>query len=156
MFFQLDPDLLAGSQAVRLCIHFVRKLAGQKDIRPVGGYFDCLADAPQKSPLFPGYRDNFGAQAANDIHPFLAHPVGHHDLYGVPKGLPDGREGDAGIATGSFHDGVARFNPPGLIGFLKDVECHPVLDAAGNVELFAFGINGAFFTLEPVMDGQHG
>lgn len=41
-----------------------------------------------------------------------------------------------------------------LISPLKDVKCHPVLNAAGHVEMFGLGINDAFLTAEGEADGE--
>jgi hypothetical protein len=61
----------------------------------------------------------------------------------VTERAADRRECDAGVPARGLGDGVARRDPVLGIGAADDVERHPVLDAAGDVEVLGLGVDDA-------------
>jgi hypothetical protein len=82
----------------------------------------------------------------------MAHPVGHEDDHGMTKRTPDRGERNARIATGSFRYGVARFDTPFVVRSPENMECHPVLNAAGHVHVLGFRVNNPFLSIEGIAD----
>src|SRR5271167_5048739 len=58
------------------------------------------------------------------------------------------------VAAGGLDDGVAGTDATFPIGFAQDMQRHPVLDAAGEVHLLAFGVDGALAAARLVFDRQ--
>src|SRR5205814_1676681 len=57
----------------------------------------------------------------------------------------DCREGNSRVAAGRFGDRVARIDSVLLIGFLQDVKSHPILYAAGQIEMLGLCMDHALF-----------
>jgi len=66
----------------------------------------------------------------------------------MPQSPPNRGERDAGIAAGRFGDRVTLLNAAFLVCLLENVESHPVLDAAGHVEVLGLGIDDPLFSVE--------
>ena len=98
---------------------------------------------PRKPPSSVAHEADRGPEAADEVLALLAHPVGHEDRHGVAEGPADGREGDAGVAARRLDDRRARLEDPPLVAAAEDMIGHPVLDAAGHVEVLGLGIEDA-------------
>src|SRR5271165_2020953 len=152
----LRPDFRAGGFFVGLDIREVGELAGEEDVLARGGQLFAHADAAEESALRGGNGYNFGAVAANELRALLAHPVGHEDLDRVAQDAAERRKGNAGVAAGGLGDGEAGLDLPFLIGLLQDAQGHAVLDAAGEIHVFGFGVKNAFAALIAEVDADEG
>ena len=74
----------------------------------------------------------------------------------MPQRSANRRERDAGIAAGSFCNCVAGLNVTLLISPFENVKGHPILDAAGHVEVLGLGIDDAFLPTEGEANGEQG
>ena len=110
---------------------------------------------PEEPALLAGDQDEAGAIAAYQFHPLAAHPVGHQDYDLMAQGAPQCGECDTGIAAGGFRDRIPRRKAAVLAGAAEDVEGHPVFDAAGHVQLLAFGVDDAAPASIAQLDGKH-
>lgn len=72
----------------------------------------------------------------------------------MPGERPQGGEGDAGVAAGHLHDGLAGHKRAGLLGAGHDAGGHTVLDAAGEIEALQLGIHRAGAVVQPVVDAD--
>ncbi len=155
---QLPPDLRSRRARVRLDVVLVGELPGEegsirrrRESLPPGGC--CRGIRP---PLSAHERDAC-AEAADQVDPLLAHPVGHEDAApGVPERAPDRGEGDAGVAARRLDDRIPRPKGAALVAHAQDVERHPVLDAPGHVEILGLGVDDAGSAVELEVDGQQG
>jgi hypothetical protein len=62
---------------------------------------------------------------------------------GVPERASYVRESDACVSAGGFGDAVSGVQAAFGVGLADDRERHPVFDAASEVHLLAFGMDGA-------------
>ena len=67
---------------------------------------------------------------------------------------PDRRDRDACVAAGRFDNRVVRLDAAFLISSLQNVKGHPVLNAAGHVEVFSLGINDSLSSSERKPNGK--
>src|SRR5208282_84506 len=126
---------------MRLRVGAVRKLARQKNIGSGRRKLFRHTNTAQKSTLLGTDESDLGTVTANQFLALATHPVGHEDRDRMSQRATNGSKRDAGVAAGSFCNRVARSNPPRSISLLQDMQCHPVLDAAGQLQLFRLGIN---------------
>jgi hypothetical protein len=112
------------------------------------------ANGAEESAELGGHRDHGGAEALDDQHALARHPVGHVDAHGMAECATDGRERNAGVATGGLGDRIARSDLAAGVGALQDVQRHAVLDAAGEVVRLMLGVHALLAPAVPTVDLQ--
>src|SRR5208337_768596 len=152
----LRPDFRAGGFFVGLDIRGVGELPGEEYVLAGSGQLFAHTDAAEESSLRGSNGNHFGAVAANELHAFLAHPIGHENLNWVAQNAAERREGYAGVAAGGLGDGEAGFDLPFLISLLQNAQGHAVLDAAGKIHVFGLGVENAFAALVAEVDADEG
>jgi hypothetical protein len=75
-------------------------------------------------------------------------------LIRVTQGASNCRDRDPGIAARGLDDAVARPKVPAGVTLLQDEESHPVLDAAGHVDVFGLGVDHAPSAAEGHVDSE--
>ena len=153
---ELPPDLGPGRPKMGVDVVFVGELPRQERAFERGGVLLGEADAAQEAAFLLGHEADRGPEAADEVLALLAHPVGHEDGHGMTEGPAEGREGDARVAARRLDDHRARLERPSLVAASEDVIGHPVLDAAGHVEVLGLGIEDAPLPVEAEIDGQEG
>ena len=112
------------------------------------------ANAADKSALVAPHGNDLRAETLDERHAFLRHPVRHEDDDLMSQRPANRRKRNPCVAARSFGDSVVRVDAMFLIRLLQDVKRHPVLDAAGKVKMFSFGIDDAVLTKIAQVDGQ--
>ena len=131
---------------MRFAIVLIGELAGQEGIPQLCGQGLGLGNTAQKAALGMTHQHDVRAEAANQVFPFIAHPVRHEDRHRVAHGPPHSRKSDPGIAAGRFDNHRFGLEYPALLSLAQDVIGHPVLDAAGQVEILGFGKQDALLS----------
>jgi hypothetical protein len=121
---------------VVLGVRLVGELRRQEDARVGGGELLRHPHAPDKASLLVAHRHHPGAKAGNQVTPLVTHPVGHEDRHRVTERPTDGSKRDPAVPAAGLRDRVPGRESPGAVGLLEDVQRHPVLDAAGEVQGF--------------------
>ena len=152
--FELQVKFGAGGLGVCFDIGGVGKLSRQEDIFVFHRHFFRHPNAAEESALLLGHWNDVRTQAMDQVHALAAHPVGHEDGHGVSQRPAYRRKSDAGVSAGGFGDGVSRVQPALGVSPADDVQRHPVLDAAGEVHLLAFGKDGALAARYFVFDSE--
>jgi hypothetical protein len=129
-------------------------LCGQENIGLTLSELFSQADAAQKAAFFTTDRNDFRAQASDQSNSLLAHPVGHEDDDLMAQRPPDRGKGNARVAAGGFDDRISRVYSPLSVCLFQDMKGHPVLDAAGHVEVLGLGVDDALFSSEREPNGK--
>ena len=111
-------------------------------------------DATQESAFFFRNEVDVRTEALDERDSLGTHPVGHEDRYGMSQRPADRGKGDAGVAARGLHDEIARSQNPVAVTLGDDVQRHPVLDAAGHVEILGLGVEHAWPAAIGEVDGQ--
>ena len=152
MEIELPPDLGSGRGEMGFGVVLVGELPGQEGPRRAGGQLFGQADAAQEAAFLGADQADVRAQAADQVDPLRAHPVGHEDGHGMAKGPADRGKGDSGVSAGGLDDQAAGGQGPALVGLAQDVEGHAVLDAARHVQVFGFGVKDPPLSAEGEFD----
>ena len=139
---------------MRLDIGLVGKLARQEHMGRALRHLLGHPDGAEEAALLGAYRHDLSAVAADQLFAFRAHPTGHEDGGRVAQRPAQGGEGDAGVAAGGFHHAVAGLEFTAFVGAPQDVQRHSVLDAAGEIQMLALGIDHAARTPISKIDGK--
>ena len=97
-----------------------------------------------------------GAVHSHQLFPLLTGPVRHEDVDGMAGEGTQSGEGDAGVAAGHLHDGLAGLQGAVGGGLGNDVGRQTVLDAAGEVVCLQLCPDKAFPAVQLVADADHG
>jgi hypothetical protein len=100
------PDLGAGALVVRERVRGIAVLEQPAVLGTLGA--DLLGEADRAVAAFlTGAQRHLGAEDLEQLAPFDAHVLGHHDAQSVAAQLGDERQADAGVARRRFEDRVA-------------------------------------------------
>lgn len=72
----------------------------------------------------------------------------------MSEGGSKGSERYPGVAAGRFNDRVSGVKFSFRVALRENVECNPILNTSGQIELFALRIDQAVPALEAKFDGQ--
>src|ERR1041385_2233420 len=128
---------------------------GRNTCACVAAYASAMRIPPTKPPCARHGHDR-RSHGADQVHALAAHPVGHEDGDGVAERTPHAGERDAGVPARGLGDRVPGLDPALGIGATEDVQRHPVLDAAGEVEVLGLGVDQAPLALVGELDLEHG
>ena len=145
---ELPPDFRPGRRMVGRDIVRIGELAGEKRAGRPEGQLLGQADTAQKAAFLGADQADVGAQAADQVDPLRAHPVGHEDGDRMAESPADGRERDAGVPAGRFDDQTSGRQGPAFVGLAENMKGHAVLDAAGHIQVFSFGVQDPPLTAE--------
>ena len=132
-------------------VFFVVELQGLKSVHLSGGV-PRQGKRAFKTALRVAHQVQLCAVHLQQLTALPAHALRHENVHRVAGESAQGGKGNAGVAAGHFHNGLARHKCAGGLGAGDHAGGHPVFDTAGEVEAFQLGVHRAGAAVQAVVD----